>query len=163
LEIRRSALIGHSAASAFDLIEAAEHYPEFLPWCANAVILERDASVVVARITINYHGLQFDLTTRNQKRRPHWMAVHAIDLERGPLRHFEGEWQVVELAAETCRIEFTLRYEFDHALLGVLAGVVFDGIANTMVDAFAQRAEDVLVRQERSDDRPSFPPPGKAS
>jgi len=46
-------MIGHSAASAFDLIEAAGHYPEFLPWCANAVILERDATVVMARITIH--------------------------------------------------------------------------------------------------------------
>jgi ribosome-associated toxin RatA of RatAB toxin-antitoxin module len=163
LEIRRSALIGHSAASVFDLIEAAEHYPEFLPWCANAVILERDATVVMARITINYHGLHFDLTTRNPKRRPHWMAIHAIGLERGPLRRFEGEWQVVELAVEACKIEFALRYELDHALLGKLAGVVFEGIASTMVDAFAQRAEHVLVRQERSGDRHSFPTPGKTS
>jgi ribosome-associated toxin RatA of RatAB toxin-antitoxin module len=160
LEIRKSALIGHSAASTFDLIEAAEHYPAFLPWCANAVILERDASVVMARITINYHGLHFDLTTRNPKRRPTWMAIH---LERGPFRRFEGEWQVVELAAEACKIEFMLRYEFDSVLVGRLAGGVFDNIAGTLVDAFAHRAERVLVPQEKSDDRHSFSTPGKTS
>jgi ribosome-associated toxin RatA of RatAB toxin-antitoxin module len=160
LEIRRSALIGHSAASTFDLIEAAEHYPAFLPWCANAVILARDASVVAARITINYHGLRFDLTTRNPKRRPHWMGIH---LERGPFRRFEGEWQVVELAAEACKIEFTLRYQFDNALVGRLAGGVFDGIANTLVDAFAHRAEHPLGRQERSAGQHSLPISGKTS
>jgi len=163
LEIRKSALIAHSATSTFDLIEAAEHYPEFLPWCANVVILERDASMVMARITIDYHGLRFELTTRNPKRRPHWMAIHAVDLERGPLRSFEGEWQVIELAAQACKIEFTLRYEFDHALLGKIAGIVFDGIANTLVDAFASRAGDVLVRQQPGDDRHSFPVPEKPS
>src|SRR5215469_2573890 len=110
MEIRRSALIGRSASSTFDLIEAAEHYPQFLPWCANAVVLARDANLIVARLTLNYHGLHFDLTTRNVKQRPEWMT---INLERGPFRHFEGEWQVIELAAEACKIEFTLRYEFD--------------------------------------------------
>lgn len=145
MEIRRSALIGRSAANTFDLIEAAEHYPVFLPWCSAAVILERDADVVVARLTLNYHGLHFDLTTRNQKRRPHWMAIR---LERGPFRRFDGEWQITELAAEACKIEFTLRYEFDSALIDKLAGRVFDGIADKLVDAFAQRAQQTLRGEE---------------
>ena len=160
VEVRRSALIASSATSTFDLIEAAEHYPSFLPWCASAVILARDDSVVSARLTINYHGLRFDLTTRNPKRAPHWMAIH---LERGPFRRFEGEWRVAELAANACKIEFTLRYEFDHAFVGRLTGGVFDGIANTMVDAFAQRAATAGVAQERSDTFHSFPIPGRTS
>ena len=158
MEIRRSALIGRPAPSTFDLIEAAEYYPAFLPWCANAVILSRDDSVVTARITVNFHGLRFDLTTRNPKRRPHWMGIH---LERGPFRRFEGEWQLLELAPEACKIEFTLRYEFDHLLVGKLAAGVFDGIADTMVDAFARRAEQVLDPPGRETDRDPYPIPGR--
>ena len=145
VEIRRSALIQSSAARTFDLIEAAEHYPAFLPWCADAVILARDESFVAARLTVDYHGLRFDLTTRNPKQRPHWMAVR---LDRGPFRRFEGEWRLTELAAEACKIEFLLRYEFDSALVGRLAGGVFDGIANTLVDAFARRAESAPGPEE---------------
>lgn len=143
MEIRRSALIGHPAASTFDLIEAAEHYPEFLPWCADAVILARDDNVVAARLTVNYRGLRFEMTTRNPKQRPHWMAIH---LERGPFRRFEGDWRVAELGPDACKIEFTLRYEFDSALVGKLADSVFERIADTMIDAFANRAEDLLGR-----------------
>ena len=118
VEIRRSALIGRSAADTFDLIEAAEHYPSFLPWCAAAVILARDDRLVSARLTVNYRGLRFDLTTRNPKERPRWMAIHLAD---GPFRRFEGEWRVDPLADEACRIEFLLRYEFDSRLVGRLA------------------------------------------
>ena len=143
VEIRRSALIGHSAASVFDLIEAAEQYPEFLPWCAKAIILERDENVVAARLTVNYRGLHFDLRTRNPKRRPHWLAVR---MEQGPFRRFEGDWRLIELGPEACKIEFTLSYEFDSRLVGKLADTVFERIADTMLDAFAQRAEDVLGR-----------------
>ena len=138
MEIQRSALIGHSATRTFDLIEAAEHYPEFLPWCSDAVILARDSTVVMARIGVSYHGLNFDLTTRNPKRRPDWMGIH---LERGPFRRFEGEWHIVTLAPHACKIELTLRYEFVRALVGRLASGVFDRIADTLVDAFACRAD----------------------
>jgi len=122
MEVRRSALIGYSAARMFDLIEAAEHYPAFLPWCARAVIVERDDAVVVARIGVDYHGARFEFTTRNPKRRPEWMA---ITLERGPFRRFEGEWNLSALAPAACRIEFALRYEFASAIVGTLAGPVF--------------------------------------
>ena len=140
VEVRRSALIGHPAASTFDMIERAEHYPEFLPWCAGATILARDDNVVAARLTVDYRGLRFDLTTRNPKRRPHWLAVR---LEKGPFRRFEGEWNVKELGPEACKIEFELRYEFDSTLVGKLAESVFGRIADTIVDAFARRAMEV--------------------
>ena len=143
MEIHKSALVGRSASETFDLIEAAEHYPEFLPWCADAVILTRSHREVAARITINFHGLSFALTTRNPKRRPRWMKIH---LEQGPFRRFEGEWRVTELAAHACRIDFDLRYEFGRGPVGLLARPIFSDIANTLVDAFAQRAEQGVKR-----------------
>lgn len=141
MELRRTALVMHSAADMFDLIEAAEHYPQFLPWCAEAKILARDESLVAAEITVAYLGARFTFTTRNPKRRPEWMAV---TLERGPFRRFEGEWRLRELAPGACKIEFDLRYEIGGALVGTAAAPVFDRIANTLVDAFVARADHVL-------------------
>jgi ribosome-associated toxin RatA of RatAB toxin-antitoxin module len=138
--VRRSALVAHSAERMFDLIEAAEDYPAFLPWCAGATILARDEALVSAEITVDFHGVRFALTTRNPKRRPEHMAVL---LERGPFRRFEGEWRLQPLSAEACRIEFALQYEFDHPLVGRLAARVFDRITNTLVDAFVARADQV--------------------
>jgi ribosome-associated toxin RatA of RatAB toxin-antitoxin module len=139
-EIRKSALVAYSVERIFDLIETAEHYPAFLPWCAAATILGRDEETVSARITIDYHGIRFNFVTRNPKRRPEFMAIH---LEHGPFKHFEGEWHLARLAEEACRIEFTFRYEFVSAVTARLAGPVFDRIANTLVDAFVARADEV--------------------
>lgn len=137
MEVHKTALVAHSAEQMFDLIEAAEHYPAFLPWCAGATILERDDSVVVARIAINYHGVKLDFTTRNPKRRPEWMAV---DLEQGPFRRFAGDWQLKALANAGCKVEFNLRYDFATPVLARIAGPVFDRLANALVDAFVARA-----------------------
>ena len=57
----------------FDLIERAEHYPAFLPWCAAATILERDDAIVAARIAVAWHGVNFEIVTRNPKKRPEWL------------------------------------------------------------------------------------------
>jgi ribosome-associated toxin RatA of RatAB toxin-antitoxin module len=140
MNVRKSALVEHSAEDMFDLIEAAEDYPAFLPWCAGANILSRDENSVAAEITVDFHGVRFQVTTRNPKRRPEYMA---IVLERGPFRRFEGEWRLTPLAPDACKIEFGLQYEFDNPLMGRLAGTVFDRITDTLVDAFVVRARDV--------------------
>jgi ribosome-associated toxin RatA of RatAB toxin-antitoxin module len=142
MEVRKTVLVGHSAERMFDLIEAAEHYPEFLPWCAAATIVERTPTVVAADVTVDYHGIRFHFRTRNPKRPPEWMALH---LDHGPFHHFEGEWKLTPLAAEGCKIEFLLRYDFKRGITGKLAAPVFDRIANTLVDAFVARADSVYA------------------
>ncbi|WP_088278667.1 type II toxin-antitoxin system RatA family toxin [Ideonella sp. A 288] len=135
--VRRSALVDRSAGHLFDLIEAAEHYPAFLPWCAGATIVSRDDTLVSADLRVKWHGMAFEIRTRNPKQRPVHMTIH---LERGPFRHFEGEWRLRPLDATACKVEFTLDYAFDSALMTRAAGPVFDRITDTMVDAFVRRA-----------------------
>jgi ribosome-associated toxin RatA of RatAB toxin-antitoxin module len=138
VNVRRSALIPRSAGDVFDMIEAAEHYPAFMPWCSRVVILERTDDLVAATLTLRFGGVQFDLTTRNPKRRPDWLNVR---LDRGPFRRFDGDWRVTPLALEACKVEFDLHYEFAGVLVDRAAGRLFDGIADRIIDAFAQRAE----------------------
>jgi ribosome-associated toxin RatA of RatAB toxin-antitoxin module len=142
MEVHRSALVAHPAERMFALIEAAEDYPAFLPWCASTQVLHRDEQVVVARVQIAWHGARFSFVTRNPKRYPAWMG---IGLEEGPFSRFEGEWQLTPLAAWGCRIDFSLRYDFARALVGSLATPVFDRVANTLVDAFIQRADQTAA------------------
>ncbi|MEO8753938.1 MAG: type II toxin-antitoxin system RatA family toxin [Casimicrobiaceae bacterium] len=143
VETRKSVLVMHSAEAMFDLIEGAEHYPQFLPWCAGTTILARDDAIVVAEITVAYRGARFSFTTRNPKRRPEWLAV---TMEHGPFRRFEGEWTLRALTPDACKIEFSLNYEFGAALVGTLAAPVFDRIADKFVDAFVARADALRAR-----------------
>ena len=69
----------------------------------------------------------------------------AIRLEHGPFRRFDGEWNLTPLAADGCRIDFVLRYDFKRGITGKLAAPVFDRIANTLVDAFVARADRVYA------------------
>lgn len=144
--VRRQALVAHPADRIFAIIEAAEDYPAFLPWCAGATILQREPELVSARIHIAWRGVRFSFVTRNPKRSPEWMT---IGLEEGPFRRFDGRWTLTPLAEWGCRVEFGLVYEMNSAILGALAGRVFEHAVNTLVDAFVERADEVAAGRAR--------------
>ena len=122
------------------MIEAAEHYPAFLPGCTAATITARDDDVVAADIGVRWHGFAFTFTTRNPKRRPEWLAVR---LERGPFRRLEGEWRIKALAPAACRVDFSLCCEPEGLLARGLAGLVLERFADRLMDAYLARADAV--------------------
>ena len=158
MQVQRSVLVDRPAHHLFDVIEAAEHYPRFLPWCAGARILQRDDSVVAAELQVRWHGVAFNFRTRNPKQRPGYMAIH---LEQGPFQHFHGEWQLSALAPDACKVVFRLDYAFEHGLMTQLAGPVFAKVTSTLVDAFVQRAQALPVA-EPAPAQPALSPPPSA-
>jgi len=138
--IARSAIVEHSAARMYALVEDIEAYPGFLPWCTAAVVHQRRPGATRATLTLRVGGLRHSFTTQNQNR-----PGEAIDMRllEGPFRRFEGQWRFVSLSPQACRIEFSLQYEFSSRALGKLLSPLFDGIADSMVDAFVRRAAEV--------------------
>ncbi|MGQ0546660.1 MAG: type II toxin-antitoxin system RatA family toxin [Betaproteobacteria bacterium] len=138
--ITRSAIVPHSAEAMYALVEDIESYPEFLPWCEAAEVHERRPGETRATLTARVSRLRQSFTTRNENQ-----PGFAIDmrLEAGPFRAFSGAWRFRALAGESCEIEFTLQYEFASRALGKLLAPLFDRIADTTVDAFTRRAEEV--------------------
>jgi CRP/FNR family cyclic AMP-dependent transcriptional regulator len=141
LELKRSLLVPYSAESMFDLIEQAELYPQFLPWCTGATILERSDEWVAARIEFTYLQIRFGFQTRNPKRRPEWLQVRLVE---GPFRRFQCNWQLTPLGDQGCRIGFDLSYEIAEGVLDKIAARAVDIVSRSMMDAFVKRAEDIL-------------------
>jgi len=145
-KISRSAIVEHSAAELYDLVERIEDYPKFLPWCRETQVHERAASETRATLTLGVSGLRQSLSTRNENR-----PGEAIDMRlvEGPFREFAAAWRFRALSAGACRIEFSLQYEFSSRALARLLEPLFDRIADTMVDAFARRADEIYGHADR--------------
>jgi ribosome-associated toxin RatA of RatAB toxin-antitoxin module len=138
--IARSAIVEHSAAQMYALVEDLEAYPSFLPWCADAVVHERRPGATKATLTVGVSGVRQSFTTQNENRPGEGIELRLV---AGPFRRFQGHWSFVPLAPRACRIEFSLRYEFSSRALGRLLAPLFDGIADSMVEAFVRRAAQV--------------------
>lgn len=141
--VQKTVLVGYSAQQMFDLVDAVEEYPRFLPWCSGTTVLHRDAEITRATVRVNYHGAKPSFTTENEKAAPERITMRLVE---GPFRVLDGEWRFTPLGEQGCRVDFRLHYEFSSRLLEKLVGPVFHYIANTMVDAFVKRAESLYGR-----------------
>jgi ribosome-associated toxin RatA of RatAB toxin-antitoxin module len=137
--IARSAIVEHSAAEMYALVENIEAYPEFLPWCTATQVHERLPGRTRATLTVGVGGLSHAFTTLNDTRPGEAIDMHLVS---GPFRRFEGRWRFVALAPDACRIEFSLQYEFSSRVLGKVLSPLFDGMADSMVEAFVRRATE---------------------
>ena len=143
--VKKSVLLWYSPREMYDLVTGVEQYPQFLPWCDRADVLERHEAGVTARLGLAYMGVRHAFTTRNDHVPGESVTVQLVD---GPFSLLDGTWLFHALGrpgseAEACKIEFDLRYAFSSVALEAVVSPVFDKIASTFVDSFVKRAEAV--------------------
>ena len=141
--VHKSVLIWYSAAEMFALVTDVASYPQFLPWCDQASVLDETEGGMTAKVGISIAGLSQSFTTRNIHEKDRKVSLKLVD---GPFSKLDGHWDFHPLgngSQRACKVDFTLRYDFDNAALAALVGPVFDKIAGSLVDAFVKRAADV--------------------
>jgi ribosome-associated toxin RatA of RatAB toxin-antitoxin module len=135
--VEKSVLVGYPAERMYGLVDDVERYPEFLPWCGGARVELRDGTLTRAAILIDYRGIKQSFKTENRAQPPERIEIRLVS---GPFRQLDGLWLFTPLSPEACKIEFRLHYEFSSRLLEKLVGPVFKHIANSLLEAFLQRA-----------------------
>lgn len=141
MRIERSALLPYVVADVFGLINDIESYPQYLKWCKEAEILESGDRLMVARLTLAGRGLKETMVTRNSL-----VPYHSISmtLVHGPFRHLSGMWTFTPLGTG-CRVRLALEFEPKRNLFSVFGTAhVLGRVADQTLDAFVQRARDVL-------------------
>jgi ribosome-associated toxin RatA of RatAB toxin-antitoxin module len=137
--IARSAIVEHDTAQMYALVDDIESYPRFLPWCTAATVQQRTAHSLRATLTIGMRGLRHSFTTQNENQPGQSIALTLVE---GPFRRFAAAWRFEPLSEHASKIEFTLEYELAGAFSRIL-GPLFNHIADTMVDAFTRRADEI--------------------
>jgi ribosome-associated toxin RatA of RatAB toxin-antitoxin module len=154
--VQKSVLLWYSPREMYALVTAVEDYPKFLPWCSQAEVMQRHDDGVTARLHIAFAGVRQAFTTRNTHDDNRCLTMKLVE---GPFSSLEGTWRFTPLqtpatlaggaGAEApaeptaCKVEFSLDYAFSSRSLEIVISPVFDRIANTFVEAFVKRAEQV--------------------
>lgn len=139
-EVKRSAIVPYTAPQMFDLVADVERYPEFLPWCAGAAVLARDAETVTARLALARGRVSATFTTRNRLVASEYLEMQLLE---GPFNALEGRWDFRAIGEEGSRVELSMSFETRGSLTGLVLGPIFEGICNQLVDAFGRRARQV--------------------
>jgi len=139
-EVHRSAIVPYAADAMFALVADFEAYPEFVPGCTGSTVLSRDATSLLARLSLAKGPFVASFTTRNMAE-PHRRLT--MDLVDGPFKSLHGEWRIEPLGTKGCRIDLRVQFEFPNAAGDWLLGRAFELTCNGLVDAFVARARTI--------------------
>jgi len=66
-----------------------------------------------------------------------------MNLEEGPFNQLHGVWVFKPLGEKACKISLDLSFDYAGPLVRATLGPLFNQAANTLVDAFCQRAKQL--------------------
>ncbi|WP_018873340.1 type II toxin-antitoxin system RatA family toxin [Thioalkalivibrio sp. ALJ16] len=139
-KIRRYADVPYTREQMFNLVNDVDAYPEFLPGCRSASARPRGEHEVEGTIELAKGALHKSFTTRNTLKRPESIDMRLVS---GPFRRLHGTWTFSQVEGGRTRIALELEFEFANRIMAFAIGPVFNQIANSLVDAFVQRAREV--------------------
>lgn len=140
-DVRRSALLPYTPGQVYGLVADVERYPEFLPWCTAARILEQEGNEVTVTLGLASGLARATFTTRNLLVPERSLTMRLVE---GPFDSLEGRWDFTPIRNSGTRADLHVAFA-THGVIGALAlGPAFEGACNHLVDAFARRARQVF-------------------
>ena len=127
-----------------DLVLDIEKYPDFVPFCLDAHVYEKNNEgelvLIVADLTIG-KGPFKDTYKSDVKFDKENSTINVTNIG-GPLNHLENNWKFNEMKGGT-EISFDIDFEIENKFLNVLMSKSFEFGLNKIADAFQKRAEDL--------------------
>ncbi len=133
----------YSTAQLYALVIDVEKYPEFLPWCRGARILQRTPDYFIGELMISFSHLTERYSSKVTGTPPDadGEAVINVSLVSGPFDHLSNNWHFVPNAEGGTDIHFSLDFAFKSKLLDTLLGGLFGKAVEKMTGAFLARAD----------------------
>lgn len=137
-EVRHSP---HEPHELYALVLDIERYPEFLPWCRAARIVERKPDHFLGELIISFSHL----TERYTSKVIGDEAANRIEVElvKGPFTTLSNHWKFEAAPQGGTNIHFAVEFAFKSALLNNLLGGFFGRAVDKMGDAFVKRADQL--------------------
>ncbi|MDQ6951083.1 MAG: type II toxin-antitoxin system RatA family toxin [Mariprofundales bacterium] len=126
-----------SAATMYQLVVDIPSYPQFLPWVAEATILETTPDTITARLVAELAGMRYPFCTIDRIM-PNKLVE--IRLGEGPFKFLESVWSFDAIDDGHCRVHFSIEFAFKNMMMDMIAAPLFSAACRTMVQAFEQRA-----------------------
>ena len=122
-----------------------EKYPQFVPWCINAIIHSKndkgDRIEIIADLTIgkSFFNETYKSFVIYEKSTD---SIHVTNME-GPLKYLENKWFFKQVGKNS-EIDFHVDFELKNKILNLLMIKSFDIGLKKIADAFEKRAIELF-------------------
>jgi len=143
-KIHKSALVPYSAEEMYALVNDVRSYPKFLPWCSSAQVIVETRHQLKAALTISKGKVKQSFTTQNSMEEGRRIEMRLVE---GPFKFLKGTWLFEPLGTDGCEVSLHMEFDFANSILRLAFGHTFHQVANSLVDAFCQRAEEYYEKR----------------
>jgi coenzyme Q-binding protein COQ10 len=130
-----------------DLVLDIEKYPDFVPYCIDAKVHEKNDVGnfvnIIADLTIG-KGLFKDTYKSDVKFDKKHNSIYVTNIG-GPLKHLNNKW-IFESHKEETEIYFDVDFEIKNKFLNILMTTSFQYGLDKIADAFQKRANQLFKR-----------------
>ena len=131
-----------------DLVLDIEKYPEFVPFCLDAHVYEKntegDLTLIIADLTIG-KGPFKDTYKSDVKFNKKDSSIKVTNIG-GPLNHLENTWYFNDHKNGT-EISFNIDFEIENKFLNIVMTKSFQFGLDKIADAFQKRAESLFKHE----------------
>ena len=127
-----------------DFVLDIEKYPEFIPFCIDSKVYEREDKeneiTIIADLTIGKRPFvdTYKSDVRYDKKTD---SIHVTNIG-GPLKHLENNWKFTQKENYT-EVQFDVDFEIKNKLLNMIMAKSFEFGLNKIADAFQKKAENL--------------------
>ena len=136
--------IAREKQKLIDFVLDIEKYPEFIPFCIDSKVYERndkkDEIEIIADLTIGKKPFvdTYKSDVRYNKKND---IIHVTNIG-GPLKHLENNWKFVQKDDFT-EVHFDVDFQIKNKFLDIIMTKSFEFGLNKIADAFQDRAEKI--------------------
>ena len=136
--------IAREKQKLIDFVLDIDKYPEFIPFCIDSKIYERndkeDEIAIVADLTIGKKPF-VDTYKSDVRYKKKGDLIHVTNIG-GPLKHLENNWKFIQKENFT-EVHFDVDFEIKNKFLDMIMTKSFEFGLNKIADAFQERAEKI--------------------
>ena len=128
-----------------DLVLDIDKYPNFIPYCINSKVYERNVKgediYIIADLTIG-KGIFKDTYKSDVRFNKKEDTIYVTNID-GPLKYLENRWYFNQKGNMT-EVSFDVDFELKNKFLNILMTKSFTYGLNKIADAFQKRSEDLF-------------------
>tara|TARA_B100001939_G_scaffold172242_1_gene148433 strand:+ start:36 stop:488 length:453 start_codon:yes stop_codon:yes gene_type:complete len=132
--------INSKKETIYNVIANIEDYPNFLPWCIGARIIDtkNDSDFVIqkAELMISFKSFRERFVSEVKLDKNNW-TINIVSNKK-PFKLLEGRWVIIE-KKESCEVSFELQFELKSVILEKIIGLVFFQSVKSIVKAFEEQ------------------------